>query len=240
MVYSAPCQFFDDPTAPLARVRWYFTDLPFETHDSVINSRHWMAEDARINTVGEQWIWTPKPRVHLSPVGLTGGHECGPLDWFENGQPVSPPIPPVVYDEDHIPTCCPRYYGLTVAGKPDSVVTTGPDIPGPGPDCPDATPIDLGTIYTGTLPGFTLVQQWWVFGPVTFLEIFNIDLTWTGPLGADIQVLAGSCAFNTVSYAGLLGNFTISFGASSNGNLYVTFVSNTLTAGGTYTFKLYT
>lgn len=181
--YSAPCRFHDDPAAPLSTVTWYFTDLPFQEHESAINSKHWLDAGERTTLVGEQWIYPPKIQPNIAPVGLTGGHECGQLSDFQDGQPWPYTGPPVVYDEDGIPTCCPRYYGLTVTGKPSAEVTSGP-LPPYGDSCCDAPLATLGTTYSQSIPATGPTSQQWyryVLSPGTY------TITTTSPAGANLK-----------------------------------------------------
>lgn len=199
--YSAPCRFHDDPTAPLARVRWYFTEQDFETHESVINSKHWQDAGERNTVVGEQWIYPPKPKPHEAPIGLTGGHECGEISDFENGQPWPYTGPPIEYDEDGIPTCCPRYYGLTCTGKPDSEVTTGP-VQQWGDTCCDAVPADLDTVYLRDVPPTTSIDDWW---------------QWILPAGNYTLHKVGS----STGWAGInQPNFQLSYGPACNDMIF--------------------
>jgi len=89
-------------------VRWYFTDLDFQTHESIINSRDWDEDKGNDYLLGEQlqfpWNYNGAEKVD----GLIGGHECGQESDFQAGQPWPYDGPPIEYGEDWIPLCCPR------------------------------------------------------------------------------------------------------------------------------------
>jgi hypothetical protein len=89
-------------------VRWFFTDLDFQKHESIINSREWDEDKGNDYLLGEQlkFGWNYNGAEHVP--GLIGGHECGEESDFISGQPWPYDGPDIEYGEDWIPLCCPR------------------------------------------------------------------------------------------------------------------------------------
>lgn len=104
--YTTTARLHASEAAPLVTIRWYFTDLPFQTHESIINSRDFDEAPWVPRLLGEQPGYERRFDKHASPAGLDGLHQCGQLSDFTNGQPWPYTGPPVVYGEDDIPRCC--------------------------------------------------------------------------------------------------------------------------------------
>ncbi len=130
--YSRWCRFHTSPDAPLVRVRWFFTDLPFQAHESIINSLDWEENPHNNTLVGEQDFddWEYNGAEHVP--GLLGGHECGTISDFESGQDWPYTGPPIEYGADFIPLCCPRDLGGdAVAGASADYLSTPPYVGSP-------------------------------------------------------------------------------------------------------------
>jgi hypothetical protein len=114
--YTRWCRFHTSPAAPLVKVRWFFTDLPFQTHESIINSLDWQENPHNNTLVGEQDFddWEYNGAEHVP--GLVGGHECGTISDFQSGQDWPYTGPPIKYGPDFIPACCPRDFGAAAVG----------------------------------------------------------------------------------------------------------------------------
>lgn len=125
--YSTWARLINHPDAPLVRLRWFFTDLPFIDVPTVINSREWDTDDLRDLALGEVWgAATPYNGLERVP-GLIGEHICGEAHQFIDGATWPPVSPPVEYGADWIPLCCPRseVAQVAVGARPASTVTQG-------------------------------------------------------------------------------------------------------------------
>jgi len=158
--YSTQARMHDSPDAPLVELVWEWTDQDFEHHESVINSKHWATEGQRETLIGEQWVYPPRSVPRDVPIGLLSGHECGEVSDFTGGQPWPYTGPPIEYDEDDVPLCCPRYYGLTPGIHPESEVTTG-EVDPVGTTCCNALAAHLNTDYVQPFRHFAGIPDWW-------------------------------------------------------------------------------
>jgi len=114
------------PDAPLVRLQWYPTDLPFLPIDKqiVINNRVWdtiIVEELTVGElpIGENDYEQDGPQEKLP--GLVGQHMCHP-EWLEVGEPWPNDLPPTEYNCYGVPLCCnpisdPTCGGLEIGGE---------------------------------------------------------------------------------------------------------------------------
>jgi hypothetical protein len=138
--YTCLAQLHLGAGAPVVKLRWFFTDLPFLAGETVINNRVFDPQPWQIRPVGEladdTKDWKQNGAVP-SPTGLTGKHICSPL-FFRTGEPWPNDLPDTIYDADWIPECCERV-------PPFTPVT-------PGPNCITAPVLTVGTVYRVVIP----------------------------------------------------------------------------------------
>jgi len=98
------------PGAPIVRLRWTYTDLPFLPVGTgcTINNRVWNDDTASDLEVGQlplvesnyvqdaRWVTDP---------GAVGGHICHP-EWLVTGEPWPTTLPDTVYTPGGLPMCC--------------------------------------------------------------------------------------------------------------------------------------
>ena len=114
------------PDAPLVRLQWYPTDLPFLPIDKqiVINNRVWdtiIVEELTVGElpIGENDYEQDGPQEKLP--GLVGQHMCHP-EWLEVGEPWPNDLPPTEYNCYGVPLCCnpisdPTCGGIEIGGE---------------------------------------------------------------------------------------------------------------------------
>lgn len=127
--YTTWARFWDDPDAPLVRLIWYPTDLPFLDYATVFGSHEWETDYPDLRGLGEIRRDRPaRKNWHPGIPGLTGDHVCGTPDQFLFGAPRYTG-PPIVYDADHIPLCCGRRPVAFVTGgaRPSALVVYVPN-----------------------------------------------------------------------------------------------------------------
>lgn len=103
---------FDSTDAPVNRLRWEFTDLPFLPPDipTVITNRIWDADHVSELVTGQLPLdscrYVQDDRFKFPPIALTG-HQCNP-QWFASGEPwpAALDLPPTVYLAGWVPECC--------------------------------------------------------------------------------------------------------------------------------------
>ena len=123
-------RFHRSPDAPLVRVRWYVTNLPFLDTPSIINSRDWDETPYLEYPVGEVPTYSDARRYNgkwNQPVGLNGKHICETA-WFELGEQWPVTHADVRYDDEWIPECCDRAAeaaqgGLEIGGAAGDLFT---------------------------------------------------------------------------------------------------------------------
>jgi hypothetical protein len=100
------------PDAPVVRVRWTFTNLPWLHVEGgiLMNNRIWNEDQTSDLPVGQLPLvesnYVQDSRWVLPP-GLTGKHVCH-REWFSTGEPWPNNLPPTKYDDQWIPDCCIR------------------------------------------------------------------------------------------------------------------------------------
>jgi len=118
--------------APIVRLRWTFTTLPWIRSESgiVINNRIWNSDDPRDLTVGQLLPvlsnYVQDDRWVLPP-GLRGQHVCHE-EWLSTGEPWPNDLPPTRYNCAGVPLCCepltdPTCGGVEVGGEVGDVIT---------------------------------------------------------------------------------------------------------------------
>lgn len=211
--YTTKARVHNSPDAPLVDLVWYFTDLPFQRHDSVINSLWQSSEDARQVDIGEQWYYPPPYNGLTRIEGLTGEHECGLQSDFEEGQPWPYDGPDIEYDEDGIPFCCPRLRPPQVRGGgiPQAIIEYIPPVF--ALDCCSSPAHDLAAWYASSL----------LYAPTLPPQFFRYELPAGGyavyidyagsSLAGEIRVTSGpACGVQTiVQTSGFFTPFSAAF-----------------------------
>lgn len=169
--------FIDDDTE--VTIRWYFVPEANGTlqKDSRIESLDWTTDPWTWTGVGEVY---GAPRLYDTrqpPLILPTNHVCGTDRDFAEGEILNPTLPPTVYANDGIPTCCrPPLQGLLIGGG--AVEVTGAPAGGPSYDL--GTLLSLGTVYAFSEPASGSLK-WWYY-PVTPGDTYVTDLgSFTGP-----------------------------------------------------------
>jgi len=96
--------------APIVRLRWVFTDLPWLRVEGgiVINNRIWNSDNVEDLPIGQVPIveanYVQDARWIISP-GITGEHICHE-EWLSTGEPFPNDLPPTEYDDNGFPVCC--------------------------------------------------------------------------------------------------------------------------------------
>lgn len=194
---------FNASDAPLVRLRWYVTNLPFYEGQCVINNRIFDDEPYLQRPLGELPTWENEYKqdgARPAPAGLTGKHICHE-EWLDEGEPYPNDLPPTVYGANGIPVCCgqfddPPLGGIAVGGEAGDVWGGAP-----GPDCSTAFPAALYTTYPGTMTA--TAEQWWRWDTVPgYAYFFTTHVPFGGPAGWSLWT-GPDCAHRTLFASGI-------------------------------------
>lgn len=122
----------DGPDAPIVRIRWAYTHLPFPKVGTprVILNRKLNLDQISDERVGQLAIFESNYKQDArwkTPADLNGAHQCHP-EWLATGEPWPNDLPPTVYMTDGVPVCCrqdddPAFGGLDLGGAAGDVFT---------------------------------------------------------------------------------------------------------------------
>ena len=237
--YTTKARVHNSPDAPLVDLVWYPTSLPFQEHESVINSHFQLSEDKRQMLLGEKWFYAPKYNGRKEITGLAGDHECGELSDFQDGQPWPYTGPPIEYDADDIPLCCPRERIVVMGGGQVSAVVHYTAPPPYGPTCCDAPLNVFGTTYRADYTVSGSRVDWWCW-EVSAGEVYTLEISKPEPMfaGSVIGYVGPTCVISTVPIFSLGLSGPIVFTAPIDGTLCIKVDANWYSPSLWYEFGL--
>lgn len=221
--FEVDARVHDSVDAPIVRLRWVYTDLPFLPvgTGSVINNRVWNKDQISELTVGQLPLLESRYKQDARwrlPAGLVAGHLCHP-EWFSTGEPWPSDLPPAVYGLYGIPECCGLFQEPTEGG-----MEIGGEEPVPPAPCPEQTttcaaapPGQLELFCAYALPASVELWRRWPLDLGEDYEIAAIGLGTAGQSATFVFWVGSDCGDLDFlgSFAAVDGNFSHTFTATT-------------------------